>query len=210
MPKVQLDTTFNNPLLKTADQVVFRDTFNRADGVLTGQPTEVGGKTWITRSDGGTATMSAVIRGNRAGILSDTAGAILFVLVDVGVADGIYEFDFVSTTVTNTQIFVPFRVSTVNNCLQLTVTNGKWTLRKRVSGTYSNIAVSPVTATAGQRIRIVLTGPSIRVYVNGALALDVIETDHQANTLFGIGNSSLAATTPVNLWDNIAFTIPGT
>lgn len=212
MPKVQLNTTFNNPLLKTADQVAFRDTFNRADGVLTGQLTPIGGKAWITRSDGSSAVQSAVVRSNQAGILSDTAGALLLAVIDAATANGVYELDFAyaAAGVTNTQIFIPFRVSTSNNYLELTVTNGKWTLRKRVSGTYIAITVSAVDAVVGQRIKFVLSGASIRIYINGILAIDVVETDQQANTMFGIGNRILAASAPGLRWDNISFTIPGT
>lgn len=208
MPDILLDTQFNNPLLKTADVVVFKDTFNRADGVLSGQTTPIGGRTWSTRSDGSGANQTVVIRDNKAGILSDTAGSLLFGLVDVGTADGIYELDFVSATVINTAIFVPMRVATVNDFLQLTVTNGFWTLRKRL-GSYIALGVSQVQAQPGQRLRIVLKGSSIKVYVNGQLALDVVDGDHATRTFFGIGNNSLAASTPAVLWDNISFTIPG-
>ena len=212
MSRVLIDATFNNPLLKTADTVVFRDTFNRADAVLTGQNTPIGGKAWATRSDGSSAVQSAVIRSNQAGILSDTAGALLLAVVDAASANGIYELDFAyaAAGVANTQIFIPFRVSTANNYLELTVTNGKWTLRKRVSGTYTAITVSAVDAAVGQRIKIVLNGSSIRIYINGVLAIDVVETDQQANTMFGIGNRILAASAPGLRWDNLSFIIPGT
>lgn len=208
MPDIVLDTHFNNPLLRTADTLVFRDTFDRPDGNLIGQLTPRGKRPWLSRSDGSAAVKSAVIRGGRAGILTETTNAMLFALVDAGTPDGIYEVDFI-TGEGNSNNVLPFRVQTVNNCLMLIVTSGKWTLRKRVSGTYTTLGVSAIAKADGQRIRIVLSGPSIRIYINGALAFAVTETDHMDQTMFGIGGLAASLTVPVTLWDNISFTIPG-
>jgi hypothetical protein len=132
-------------------------------------------------------------------------------LIDAAAADGVFEVDFAyaDTGVSNSSIVTPFRVSDVANCMMLTVTSSRWTLRKRVSGAFTTIVQSAVTAVAGQRVRIVMAGSSVKVYINGALAIDATDTAHQTRTMHGFGNLALAATAPVVRWDNISFTIPG-
>lgn len=207
MPDILLNTTFNNPLLKTADQIPFEDKFGREDGNLLGSTTDIGGKVWAAISSKAVAA-SAVISGGKAGIVPVASDTLQFAYVE-GAADGVFEITYAGGSGINSQILLLLRGSTTSDFLRITTASNKWILRKRVAGVDTTIGTTAVSATPGQRIRVVLAGASVKVYIDGVLLIDVLEPDQKTGIRYGFGAASAANATPVALWDDISFVIPG-
>lgn len=169
------------------------DNFNRADNnsslgnANTGQPWQV--------------------YGSRFGISSNQAypvnnGPTTYAVVDSGSADGTLQ---VTVPVNPQDTRIPFRVVDLNNMYWLERRGGSppiYDVNKIVNGSRSSFPPLSVTAANGDRIKIVLSGPSIQVYINDTLASSI--TDSSINsTKHGIGTYG----TNAPRFDDFSFTV---
>lgn len=177
---------------------VVSDTFNRTDNSTSLGNTDTG-QPW------------SVIRGTW-GILSNAAypangcPAPGYAVVDTGKSDGILE---VTATVNPQDARVPFRVIDQDNLYWVERKGGSpapYELDKRVAGVQSFLgSTSGIAATNGDKIKVVLSGSSIKVYINDKLAISA--TDSAINsTKHGIGTWCTGSVR----FDNFSFAIPVT
>lgn len=176
--------TFTNPGLPTLGIKGFTDTFTRVNntsiGVTEGMPV----RPWSVSVQSGTSLHG--IRNNEGYAARSTGSGHCVASVDAQASDGIYEVTLGANPAA-AQLAAAFRVTTVDNWLGVVNVQGTaYWLRKMVAGTTSTIFQIPTIIPApGDRIKVVLAGSSIAVYINGVLATTQTDTHNQTATRHG-------------------------
>lgn len=176
--------TFTTPNLPTLGIKGFTDTFTRVNntsiGVTEGMPV----RPWSVSVQSGTSLHG--IRNNEGYAARSTGSGHCVASVDAQASDGTFEVTLGANPAA-AQVAAAFRVTTVDNWLGVVNVQGTaYWLRKMVAGTTSTIFQIPTIIPApGDRIKVVLAGSSIAVYINDVLATTQTDTHNQAATRHG-------------------------
>ena len=177
--------------------VLFADDFNRADGVLTGQTTSIGGKVWSA-----TGTGTPRIYSNTAGV--DPTGSATRALLTNTVMDGTLKMTLATRSVDASEQIV-FRRNDASNELMLSRQNSGsqvWTLFKRVAGTATAVFASAVPITSGDVVEVDMSGTTVTVRVNGSQ----IYSGTDAQFVLGASNNvGFCGTSNGARFDNLEF-----
>lgn len=184
----------------TPETIVFADDFNRANGAAGN--TAVGNKPWLYHD---TAPGGMAIDTNRMKLT--TASSVVSMVVDAGTANGILEGTLAVTDVGNTGIV--FRSTDAGNQFRISRTGSadkRYQLTRRVGGASTVLAQLTKQIADGDHIKVVLDGPNISLFINGATELDWQGSDsaHLGATKHGFYNGA----NNLLMYDDIKFTIP--
>lgn len=161
-----LSATGPTPTPAPITQIV-SDSFNRADSATSLGSTSTG-QTWtVIRGTWG-------ITGNTA-YPADGCPAPGYAVIDSGNKDGTIA---VTATVNPQDTRIPFRVIDANNLYWVERKGGNpgfYELDKIVNGVSSVLASSSIAPKDGDIIKIILSGPSINVYINGASTMSATD-----------------------------------
>lgn len=187
MPTFIIEAAPTNPNIPTTG---FADNFNRSDGPLGFTP--VGAKPWLqydALTSSGAVASPGVIRvvSNRAQATS--LGGFVYPVVECYESDGV--FSATVGLIGNRQGGLALRLKDAQNlirlALRLSAAGPTYTLQLVSTSGSSNLATSSVTSNVGDAISVEMSGPSIRVYVNGTQIMTastpvfVNETKHGLN-----------------------------
>lgn len=166
--------------------IIVSDSFDRGDTL---SPHSLGnadtGQLW-TAHDGEWG-----ISADRAYCPVNGAGAANHATVDAGVSDAIVQVTF---STFGERAGLVCRFVDVDNFLQVWGDGSTpWALYKFVAGVVTALGSSAVNSAAGDVVRVVLAGSSVKVSINSALQIDVTEAAHQSATRYGLRTLNHAA-----------------
>ncbi|UQN30648.1 hypothetical protein [Brachybacterium kimchii] len=178
----------------------FTDTFERADTTTLGW-TEKPRRAWQVQS---TQSTEAGIIGGEAYTRTTSGTTHSVATADAHTADGTFEVTLGAFAAG--QFGPAFRVSSHTSAFRLCSIDGALYRLNRVDGSTTTALwnSSGITPTTGDRLKVVLDGASITVYVNGTKATQVTDSFNQMVTRHGFWNNT--ATTANRIRD-IAFTV---
>lgn len=183
------------------DTILVSDDFNRADGALGSTP--VGAKAW---TPAGTGAAAAVVS-NRLSFTALTSGAG-YVFFDAGQANGRFVGKLGSISTGHIGGFV-FRYIDTNNQILLSArvsgSDFHYRLQKRVAGTVTVIQDLDVVSSAGDIIRLDMTGTTLALFINGVQKWTGTVTELASATKFGC---YMSGTDFGTTYDDVAFIIP--
>lgn len=186
------------PQEPTPETIVFADDFNRANGAAGN--TAVGNKPWLYHD---TAPGGMAIDTNRMKLT--TASSVVSMVVDAGTANGILEGTLAVTDVGNTGIV--FRSTSAGDQFRLSRTGSadkRYQLTRRVGGASTTLAQLTKQIADGDRIKVVLDGPSITLFINDVQEWQGSDSTHLGATKHGFYNGA----NNLLMYDDIKFTIP--
>lgn len=134
------------------------------------------GQTWSTLS--GTCGISS----NAA--YGSQAATVNLAVVTTGVADGIVDLTN-STFLTGDSPTLILRTTNFNNRWELNTDNTGYTLRKFVDGSATTVATAVGSPASGDKLRAVLNGSSIKIYVNGTQKISASDAHNATATAHG-------------------------
>lgn len=181
--------TFTAPGLPTLGVKGFTDTFTRPDNTSIGITEGMPSRPWYAWVQSSTAT-TGIVNNEAYAARADGSGHIV-AAVEAESADGTLEATM-GNTAAAAQCGVAFRSSDVVNGWRFVDVQGSYyRLSKYVAGTNTHYGQSTgITPTAGDRIKVVLDGPSISCYVNDVLVTQRTDTDLQGLTMHGFYNNN--------------------
>jgi predicted secreted protein len=95
------------------------------------------------------------------------------------------------STIANMQrVFVRTTDANNNIFLSANTSGGQWELFKRVNCTLTALGTYAAAPASGDTVRIVLSGSSITVYINGTARITATDAFNQAATKHGLGASN--------------------
>lgn len=164
--------------LLSSKKITIQDSFTRSDNATslgnadTGQP-------WTVIN--GTAGISS----NQARIASISSDRAI-PNINADIANCSVEIQF---AVIELNMFLAYRVQDISNfwMVQQDVA-GKYTLWKRNAGTFTQMGQFTGTVANGDMIRVVMSGSSIQVYINGTLRISVSDAHLSTATRHGFGS----------------------
>jgi hypothetical protein len=206
---------YNNPIL---DRVVIplvevaADPFSRADtayppsGSSLGS-TPVGNKSWDRAQSASASQFGGIIQSGRLGLVASGSTRVALT-VETAKADGVLSTKFDSGIKDNTIALVA-RYVDINNFLFVTCSGSRWSLFRRVAGAGQAINVPSLTPQAanGDILELYLEGPSVRLEVNGNVAIQTqTVNDFVTATRHGYAKTvSGTLSTPAEFWDDFSF-----
>lgn len=201
--QIVIPGTFTAPGLPDLGMLGFVDTFSRGNSTTSMGYTETPRREW-TYGQPGEGVVSG-IRAGQAYVARSTGVGFATATVDAEAADGTLEGTIgrhINTS--GAQLGLAFRHASTNDMWRFVkVQEAFYRLAKVVGGATTNVANSEgITPAEGDRLRVVLSGPSITCYVNGQLAVQTTDTFNAAVTWHGIVNNN----TTDNTMDNVSFT----
>jgi hypothetical protein len=127
--------------------------------------------------------------------------------VDLGVTDYVIEFDWVISSTSGHRLAIPVRWQDNQNHYVVNVrepTDG-WNIYKYVAGVQSSVASGSYTfnTSTTYAIKIVVSGTSVTLYVNGASQGSATMDAYTSTTRCGIGSASITTNTHI---DNLVIT----
>lgn len=156
-------------------RAVVRDSFNRADNSVTPGNAD-SGQAWVTQG--------ASVFGIQSNQLKSGSAASGYAYIDSGLSDCEVTIKYV-TMFTAQRLLL--RWVDVNNEVYLDTSTSTAGLTKRVAGTTTSLGSFPMAA--GDTVRVVMAGSSIKVYLNGVLKQSITETFNQTATKQGVKTS---------------------
>lgn len=159
------------------------DDFNRANVTPLGT-TSVGSKAWVESS-------AWQVIGNQAA--STAASGVRYATVDDGLADGTLRAKLTAQGADHVGGIV-FRYVDVNNQIVLaarvSASDFHYRIIKRVAGTLTQVAVLPNLSADGDELEVTMSGTTIMVKINGAIAWSGTITEHATATKHGLYHGS--------------------
>lgn len=203
-----LKTAFANPNLPS--DVYAADTFTRPDG-LPGV-TETGGFPWglmLDVSDTAESWRLSIdanrLRINKPAIIG-TPASRAYGVFDDGQANGIIEAQLDSSEASSGSYLV-LRAADARNMVFVGFSgSSQYGLYKRINNSATALASTTVTRVIGDKIKVVMDGSNLQLFVNGAAITPITSIpDFATATKKGVGYTSTAGTTVAangGLWDN--------
>lgn len=201
--QIVIPGTFTAPGLPDLGMLGFVDTFSRGNSTTSMGYTETPRREWTYGPPG--AGVVSGIRAGQAYVARGTGVGFATATVDAEVADGALEGTIgTHVTTSGAQLGLAFRHTSINDMWRFVkVQEAFYRLTKVAGGTTTNVADSEgITPAMGDRLRVVLNGPSITCYVNDQPAVQATDTFNAAVTWHGIVNNN----TTDNTMDNVSFT----
>lgn len=198
------------------DQILWADTFTRADNLTSLGVTSSGGKTWEVLTPAGADPVFGIV-GNQAKVVSGSTGRGLAV-ADAGVARQVFEAKMPLSV--NRQAGIAFRVVDISNFYQLTrvaQADAHYRLVRYTNGSASSTLFALAASIANDDVIKIddLVVGQLKIYVNGVLQFDEVAnavpiTSFLTATKQGFAIASVAASTGGvgSLWDNASVTRP--
>lgn len=178
---------FTAPNLPELGLLGYTDTFTRPDAETLGS-TEDPARPWIVWPSSTIAGVEAnAAYAARTGTLGPTLAT-----ADAGTADGTVTVTL--GAIVSNQIGVTFRASAFSDYYRFTEVNGSsWRLEKITGGSTTVVEnASGITPTVGDRMSVILDGPSITCQVNGVTVITTTDAHNQDVTRHGFYNSGPA------------------
>jgi len=176
------------------------DTFVRANSA-TGLGVSSDGKiTWTTPSG---ANPIGILSNQAYPVGGSSAGSAA--LFDGHTPNGTLQVTFnAATSVGGSATLLLFRAldASTNNWRVSATVGTNYALRKVVAGVVTTIGTSTTPFVAGDVVKVVLDGPSIKVYVNGNPVFNITDTDLQTATQYGLRATT---TDTASRWSNFSF-----
>jgi hypothetical protein len=178
------------------------DTFTRADNPTVLGSTEVGAKLWVQPAG------NYGVIGNQ--LYQSSALTNKIAVVDAGVSDCTITVTIPvwDSTLASKGAGIAFRstAGATLDYLEFIPDNGTgFQLAKAVAGAYTNLATGAFTPVNGDVMKVVLLGPSIKVYQNGNLIVSISDATGQTNTYHGV---CMGIGSSLGRWDNFSITVP--
>lgn len=198
--QIVIPGNFTAPGLPDLGLLGFEDTFTRGDADSLGY-TEIPRRRWLAWAQSLEAVTGII---NDAGYVTRSDGAGHAVAsVDAGTADGTLEVTIGQKDATS-QMGAAFRCASINDYWRFACNGSSYyRLSKYVSGGNVHIAqTTDITPAPGDRLKVVLSGPSIKCFVNDEQVIDASDSDLLDKTRHGFYNNGDSA----NTFDQIKFT----
>ena len=178
---------FTAPGLPDLDIKGFKDTFDRPDSTDIGY-TEKPARRWQT--DAGSSGTITGIRNNEAYAAQDDLSGHCLVFADSRLSDGQLTVTM-GNTAAAAQHGAIFRVESINEYWRfINAQNAEYRLQRFNGGASTTMGTGTVKPSPGDVLRIVLDGPTITCFVNGAQQVQVTDTHLQAMTKHGFYNNN--------------------
>lgn len=184
---------FTAPGLPTLGVNGFQDTFTRPDANILGSTEGMSSMPWVTWSYTGTVQG---ISGNEAYVAGSDVNGHVVAAADGKSPDGTLDLTMGSFAATAQQGVV-FRGDSIDNYWRFARNaTAYYRLSKFVGGANTHIEqTTDITPAPGDRLRVVLDGPSITCYVNDQQVIQHNDTDLQGLTRHGFYNNNTDANT---------------
>lgn len=186
--------TFTAPGLPTLGVKGFTDTFTRPDNTSLGLTEGMPSRPWSVWIQASTPVHGIA---NNSGYVARADGTgFAAATVDAQASNGTLEVTMGDMT-SGVQMGAAFRGTSITEYWRFGC-NGTsyYRLSKYVGGANTHLqSTTGITPAIGDVLKVVLNGPSITCYVNGAQVIQVTDTDHQGLTRHGFFNNSTAAST---------------
>jgi hypothetical protein len=170
-------------------QTIFSDAFTRADSAVTLTAP------WVALA--GTWGISI----NQAYLAVDAGSNANVATVDFGYSDCTVS---VTKTVRQSTQRLAFRFTDSANGFIVDDPGSSYDLYRRQAGAYTQIGSWVGTPASGDVLSVVLSGSSIRVYVNGVLVISATDSFNAGATKHGLGAGAIG----VARFDNFSITVP--
>lgn len=172
------NSRFRGPPVSSGPTYLMYDTFTDSDGVLlTAHKPDVGGP-WVAALGTWSITSGQAY-------VSTSGGTNDMIYTDVGKSDYTIYLDFMVNLNTNARLL--FRYTDISNHFYINTSGTSYSLNRRQSGAVTTIA-SGGARVDGDKFKVVLSGSSILVYLNGALLFSTTDTFNQTATKAGMAN----------------------
>ena len=178
---------FTAPGLPDLDIKGFTDTFDRPDSTDIGY-TEKPARRWQT--DAGSSDTVTGVRNNEGYAAQTKLSGHCLVFADARLSDGQLTVTM-GNTAAAAQHGAIFRAASINDYWRLVnAQNVEYRLQKFIGGSVTVMGTGSTKPAPGDKLRIVLDGPTITCYINGVQQMQVTDSHNQNLTTHGFYNNN--------------------